>query len=163
MCEQFESKLNVYIRSERAMLDIFVRDKLRQLFFTAVGVIALFTALVLFDMGMFFTLTDYFSIKITAFILAGANAILFLMFLLFSKRKKHRKEVEALKEIRDFAKEEVLKDVKVVTDEVVEVGQSVGHVVHGASSIFRGEVFSLVSLFSTINNLLKNNKKSSKR
>ena len=158
MCSQFESKLNVYIRSERAMLDIFVRDKLRQLFFIAIGVIALFTTLILFDIAIFFTLTTYFSTKITAFILADANAILFLMSILFSKRKKHRKEVEALKEIRDFAKEEVLKDVKVVTDEVVEVGQSVGHAVHGASSIFSGEVFSLASLLATINSLLKNKK-----
>ena len=158
MCKNFESKLNVYIRSERAMLDIFMRDKLRQLLLVVIGVIALFTALIMLDLSLFFTLKSHFSTEMTAFILGDANILVFVVSLLFSKRKKHRKEVEALKEIRDFAKEEVLKDVKVATDEVVEVGQSVGHVVQGASSIFNGEVFSLASLLATINTLLKNKK-----
>jgi hypothetical protein len=75
MNENFDKKLNLYLRSERAMLDIFVRDKLRQLFFVSLGLIALCTALIMFDIAMFVTLQHYFTANITAFILAVNPAI----------------------------------------------------------------------------------------
>ena len=80
MDDNFDSKLHLYIRSERAMLDIFVRDKLRQLFFISIGFIALLTALIMFDIAIFFTLTTYFSTKITAF--SGFNFPIFSITLL---------------------------------------------------------------------------------
>ena len=141
----FESKLNLYLRSERAMLDIFVRNKLRQLFFISLGFIALLTALIMFDVAVFFTLQNYYATNITAFILAGSNALLFLIFILCAKHKKHQQEVEALRDIRDFAKEQVGHDVKIATDEVVNMGKSVQHVAHDISSIF-----SLVPMIQSI-------------
>ena len=101
----FEKKLGLYLRSERAMLDVFVRNQVRRLFFVSLGLIALFTALMMFDIAMFFTLQHYFPTNITAFILAGSHIVLCLIFILCAKHKKHQREVEALRDIRDFAKE----------------------------------------------------------
>jgi len=151
----FDNKLNLYLRSERAMLDIFVRNKLRQLFFVSLGFVALLTALIMFDIAIFFTLQSYFTTNITAFILAGSNILLFLIFLLFASRKKHQREVEALRDIRDFAKEQVGQDVKIATDEVVSMGKSVKHVAHDVSSIFSGEAFGLAGLIPIIQSILK--------
>jgi hypothetical protein len=155
MDDNFESKLHLYLRSERAMLDVFIRDKSRQLSFVFMGFIALLTALVMFDIAVFFTLMAYFTIKITAFILAGANTVLFLMLICFSKRKKHQKEVEALQDIRDFSKDEVTKDLKIAKDEVVEISHSVGGVVRDVSSIFNGELLGLTRLITMIRDLIK--------
>ncbi|MCH9764014.1 MAG: hypothetical protein K0U24_07330 [Gammaproteobacteria bacterium] len=156
MDDNFESKLHVYIRSERALFDIFLRDKARQLFCIAIGFIALLTALVMLNISFFYALNTIFPVTITAFILAGINVFLFLISLLFSKRKRHKKEVEALKDIRDFAEEALKKDLKVVKNEAVEIGQSVGHVVRDVSSIVRGEAFGLANLLPIIRHILKN-------
>nr|MCH9756694.1 hypothetical protein [Gammaproteobacteria bacterium] len=121
----------------------------------SIGLVALLTALIMLDIAVFFTLKTYFLTKITAFILAGANGLLFLIFILFSKRNKHQKEVEALKDIRNFAKEEVTKDLKVVKDEVVEIGHSVGHVVHDVSSVLSGEAFGLARILPILHQFLK--------
>ncbi|MDF1645468.1 MAG: hypothetical protein P1U61_00595 [Legionellaceae bacterium] len=155
MKNEFDSKLNLYLRSERVMLDIFVRDKLRQLFWVSMGLVALLTALIMLDIALFFTLSPYFSIKVTAFILTGFHVFLCLLFILRSKRSKHRKEVEALRDIRDFAKDEVTKDLKVAKDEVLEVGHSVGEAVHQASSVFNGEILNLAHLLPIIRHFLK--------
>lgn len=151
----FESKLNLYLRSERAMLNIFVRNKLRQLFFMSLGFVALLTALIMLDIAIFFTLKNYFSTHITAFILAGSHALLFLIFLLFAKHKKHQHEADALRDIRDFAKDQVSHDVKLATSEVVKMGNSVKHVTHDISSIFSGEAFGLAGLIPIIRSILK--------
>ncbi len=151
MCEQFETKLRVYLKSERAMLDVLVQNKLRQCFLIGIGLITLLTALVMLDIALFFKLAAYLSISNTALVLAGANALLFLVFLLCAKIRKHRKEVEALREIRDFAKEEVAKDLK-------EVGQSAHQAVHSVSSIFTGEAFSLASVLAAVHHLLQDKK-----
>jgi len=151
----FENKLNLYLRSERAMLDIFVRNKLRQLFFVSLGFIALLTALIMLDIALFFTLKTYFETNITAFILAGGNLLLFLIFLLFAKHKKHQQEAKALRDIRDFAKDQVAQDVKIATDDVVNMGKSVKHVAHDISSIFSGEAFGLAGLVPIIQSILK--------
>ncbi len=156
MDDNFESKLHVYIRSERALFDIFLRDKARQLFCIAIGFIALLTALVMLNISFFYALNTIFPVTITAFILAVINVFLFLISLLFSKRKRHKKEVEALKDIRDFAEEALKKDLKVVKNEAVEIGQSVGHVVRDVSSIVRGEAFGLANLLPIIRHILKN-------
>jgi len=151
----FDSKLNLYLRSERAMLDIFVRNKLHQFFFISLGFVALLTALIMFDIAIFFTLKNYFSTPITAFILAGSNTLLCLIFLLFSKHKKHQREVDALRDIRDFAKEQVSSDVKIATNEMVHMGKSVKHITHDISSIFSGEAFGLAGLIPILRTILK--------
>jgi hypothetical protein len=148
MKDNFECKLSLYLRSERAMLDIFLRDKSRQLFFIGMGFVALFIALIFFDIALFFILKIYFSIHITAFILAGAHALFFLICLGFSKRKKQQKEVEALKDIRDFSKEEVVKDLKNAKNEVLDIS-------HSVKSICRGEFLSLARLIPILRDLLK--------
>jgi hypothetical protein len=151
----FDNKLNLYLRSERAMLDIFVRNKLRQLFFVSLGFVALLTALIMLDIALFFTLKTYFETNITAFILAGSNALLFLIFILFAQQKKHQQEAKALRDIRDFAREQVAQDVKIATDDVVKMGKSVKHVAHDISSIFSGEAFGLAGLVPIIQSILK--------
>jgi|GEM_PF-1636968 len=154
----FDNKLSVYLRSERAMLHIFVRNKLRQLLFVSLSFIALLTALILFDLAVFFTLQTHFPTNITAFILASSHAFLFFILLMFAKQKKHQQEVEALRDIRDFAREQVSRDVKTASDEVIHMGTSVKQVIHHVSSFFNGEIFSLTNLVPILHSLLKNNK-----
>ncbi len=155
MDDNFEAKLQLYLRSERAMLDIFIRDKSRQLLFLFMSLMALLTAWIMFDIAVFFTLGAYFTVKMTTFILAAANVLLFLIFICCSKRRKHQKEVEALQDIRDFAKHEVTKDLKVVKNEVVDMTHSVGGVVRDVSSVLNGELLGLTRLITMIRGLIK--------
>ncbi|MDX2346592.1 MAG: hypothetical protein QNK11_06975 [Legionella sp.] len=154
MADKFDAKLQLYLRSERAMLGVFLRNQSRKYLLILIGFIALFIALILCDIGVFFVLNTYLSTPKTAFVLACAHVLLFLILMIFSKIKHHQKEVAALEDIRDFAKEEVSKDLKAAKDEVLEVGSSVGHVVHDITSIFNGELLGLVCAI-----LRKSNKK----
>jgi len=151
----FDKKLSLYLRSERAMLDVFLLDQLRQLFFISLGLIALLTALIMFDIALFFTLQPYYSTSITAFILAGGHALFGLICIILAKKKKHQHDVEALRDIRDFAKAEVSHDIKLATDDVVHMGKSVKHIAHDVSSIFSGEAFGLAGLIPIIQSILK--------
>ncbi len=155
MDRDFNNKLSLYLRSESAMLDIFMRNQLRQLFFMSLGFIALFTALIMLDIAMFFTLQHYFLTHITAFILTGSHVVLCLIFILCAKHKKHQREVEALRDIRDFAKEQVSHDIKIATDDVIHMGKSVKNITHDVSSIFNGEAFGLAGLIPIIQSILK--------
>lgn len=151
----FDDKLNLYLRSERAMLDIFIRHQVRQLCFMSLGFIALLTALIMFDIALFFTLQHYFPTHITAFILAGSHVVLCLILILCAKHKKHQREIEALRDIRDFAKAQVHHDIKLAADDMVHMGKSVKHIAHDVSSIFSGEAFGLTGLIPIIQNILK--------
>ncbi len=154
MDSQFDRKLSLYMRSERAMLAIWLRRKARQLFWVLIALIACLTALILVDVGAFLTLSTYYAPKASAFILAGCNIVLCLACIAFSSRKGHKGEEAALKDIRDFAKDELGKDLEIVKDEVVEVGQSVGSAVHGVSAFLNGD-FGLTSLFTAVHHFLK--------
>lgn len=151
----FDEKLSLYLRSERAMLDIFFRNTLRQIFFMILGFIALLTALIMLDIALFFTLQNYFKTHLTAFILSGSHVFLFFIFYLLAKHKKHQQETKALRDIRDFAKDHVTHDLKIATDEVVHVGKSVKRMTHDISSIFSSEAFGLVGLIPLIQRIIK--------
>ncbi|MDF1677135.1 MAG: hypothetical protein P1U32_00365 [Legionellaceae bacterium] len=160
MDSQFDRKLSLYMRSERAMLAVWLRRKARQLFWVLIALVACLTALILVDIGAFLTLSTYYSSKMSAFMLAGFNGVLCLVCIAFASRKGHKAEEAALKDIRDVAKDELGKDLKVVTDEVVEVGQSVGNAVHGVSTFFNGD-FGLTSLLATLHYFLKHQQEKS--
>ncbi|MDF1827117.1 MAG: hypothetical protein P1U39_02440 [Legionellaceae bacterium] len=155
MHRNFEKKLSLYLRSERAMLDVFVRDQLRQLVFGSLGLIAFLTAFILLDIALFFTLQQYFPTHMTAFILAGSHVVLGLICVVFAKKKKHQQEVEALRDIRDFAKAEVSHDIKLAADDVIHMGKSVKTFTNDVSSIFSGEAFGLAGLIPIIQSILK--------
>jgi hypothetical protein len=142
MSDDFEHKLQIYLRSERAMLDIFVRNTLRQTLGVFLGFIALLAVLIFSDIGVFVILSLYWPVQITAFILAGVHGVLFLVCIVCFRHRKHQKEVQALEDIRDYARDEVVKELK-----------GIRRIVHGATSFFSGE--GLAQLLSTVHMLLK--------
>jgi len=125
----FDGRLKVYMRSEKAILDIYIRNKLRTLFYTSLAFICILTALVMLDIGVFFTLTTYFTTKNTAFILAGSNLVLFILLICFARRKRYQRELQSLEAIRDVVKEDI-------EEEVFEVTQGLRQVTDHISSLF---------------------------
>lgn len=125
----FDGRLKVYMRSEKAILDIYIRNKLRALFYTSLAFICILTALVMLDIGVFFTLTAYFATKTTAFILAGSNLVLFILLICFARRRRYQRELQSLEAIRDVVKD----DIK---EEVLEMTQGVRQATDHISSLF---------------------------
>ena len=86
---------------------------------------------------------------------SSVSELTYEQFCNLSKKKKHQHDVEALRDIRDFAKAEVSHDIKLATDDVVHMGKSVKHIAHDVSSIFSGEAFGLAGLIPIIQSILK--------
>lgn len=152
--KHFDKRLGLYIRSERALLDITIRNKLRQLFYLTIGFIVLLTALIMLDIGVFFSLKTHYPIHVTAFILAGSNLAIFILLLIFAKRKRYQRERVMLEEIRDYAKAEVQDELKDTAHDFMEASYSVKQFTHQISSIFSGEVLGLASLIPIIKKIL---------
>jgi hypothetical protein len=148
MKDAFSRQLSLYLRSERTLLNLFLRDKSRQLFFVFAGLGFLLIAVLLCDIGCFFVLKQHVSVPMTAFILAGAHGLFFLICLWFARRKKQSREAQALQTIRDFAKDEVLNDVAMVKDEALDMSRT-------AKSILKGECFQFVRFIPILKDLLK--------
>ncbi len=122
MKDKMIRKWRLYWRTERALLETLLEDKLRQLFLSLLGLMFLFAVFTLLNIAGFFWLTGFLTHVTAAFSLAFLNGALFLLFVLLAKRKRHQKEVQALQSIRDIAKEEIIADISAKQTDLFGVG-----------------------------------------
>jgi hypothetical protein len=155
MNDNFDAKLNLYMRAERAMLTLTLREKVRQMVYITCALLALLTTLILLNIGAFYTLLTYLSPQLSAFTLAGLNLLLILIMLMLASKKKNTAEVEALSDIRDFAKTQVMTELQASTQNIVDMSQSIKHVADDVNAVLSGEAFGLQGLISMLHRVVK--------
>jgi hypothetical protein len=158
MNSNFDAKLNLYVRAERAMLTLTLREKKRQMVYITCALLALLTTLILLNIGAFYTLLTYLSPQLSAFALAGLNLLIILIMLILAGKKKNTAEIEALSDIRDFAKTEVITELQVSTQNIVDMSQSIKHVADDVNAVLSGEMFGLQGLISMLHHIVKSKK-----
>ncbi|MDF1757053.1 MAG: hypothetical protein P1U74_01975 [Legionellaceae bacterium] len=158
MNNNFESKLNLYLRSEKALLTLLVREKSRQIVFIVLAIFALLSTLILLNVSAYYALLGYLTPQISTLVLAGANVIISIVMLLIANKKTNQVQAAGLVEVRDFAKSQVAEELLQSKNEIMAVIYSIKHVTDDVGEFFSGKLLWLESILPLISNFLSSKK-----
>ncbi len=131
-------KLRILARAEMTLFKADAQRRSNKASLTAISIGCIFVALVFVNVGFFFMLTDSAVDSRAAFILAGGNFALAVVPFLLRRQSKPGPEEAMVREIREMAAEEVVKDINSVTDEIAALGSGIKQLRSGISSFSGG-------------------------
>ncbi len=131
-------KLRILARAEMTLFKADAQRRSNKASLTAIGLGCVFVGLVFVNVGFFFMLTDSAIDSRAAFILAGGNFALAIVPFLLRRQSKPGPEEAMVREIREMAADEVVKDINSVTDEIAAVGAGIKQLKLGISSFSGG-------------------------
>lgn len=159
MSDDFNAKMKLLIKSEKAMLSLELRKKSRQTFWIALALLAVLVSLILLNITVYLYLVQSYTNLQAAGILTGINLAVAMIFLFISTRQHNATEAQAIEEIRDFAWEQVSSDLDDVKQNVSEFKESVVRVKKSVDSLTSGTAFGLNKVLPVITTLIELNKK----
>jgi hypothetical protein len=152
-------KLRILARAEMTLFKADAERRKNAASLTAISIGCIFVALVFVNVGFFFMLTDSAVDSRAAFILAGGNFGLAVIPFLLRGQFKPGPEEAMVREIREMAADEVVKDINNVTDEIAAVGSGIKQLRAGVSSFGGGGgMGALGSALPLVIDLLKKSK-----
>ncbi|BAF71799.1 hypothetical protein [Sulfurovum sp. NBC37-1] len=161
MSEDFNAKMKLLIKSEKAMLRLEMKKKSRQTFWITLGLLAVLVSLVLLNVTVYLYLAERYTTLQAAAILSGINLTVAALFFFISSRQENTAEAQAIEEIRDFAWEQLSTDLDDVKQNVSEFKESVVKVKKSVDSFTNGTAFGLNKVMPVITTLIELNKKKS--
>jgi len=159
MSEDFNAKIKLLIKSERALLSLEMKKRGRQTLWTALALLAVLTALVMLNVTLYLLLGEHFSDLHSAAILSGINLLTAALFFWIASRQSTGVEARSIEEIRDFAWEQVSTDIDGVKESVGEFKESIVKVKKGVDSFSSGGAFGINKVLPIITALVELNKK----
>lgn|SRR3990167_5579403 len=147
MGDNFDDKLSLYLRSEKILLKLTLREKARQLSYYILAILTFLVALISLNIGLFYCLQNYLNPAQCAFSLASFNLIVSIVMVLIATKKKANPEMAELSEIRDFAKENVIKDLQKSKNEIVDASKNI-------KDIVSGKIFNIQSIIPILQKIL---------
>ena len=159
MNQDFNTRLNLLLKSEKALFRLEMRRRSRQTLFVAIALLAVLVALAMMNLAVYFYLETRFSPMMSAAILAGLNLTVAALFLFVASRQDVGPEAESLQEIRDFAWEQVSGDIEGVKQQVSEFTDGVRRVGGNIHAAMHRDYAALVALLPFLRSLLEARKK----
>ena len=159
MSEDFNAKMKLLIKSEKAMLRLEMKKKGRQTFWIALALLAVLVTLVLLNVTVYLYLAQTNTPLVSAAILTGINLAVALLFLFVSTRQENADEAKAIEEIRNFAWEQVSTDIDDVKQGVSDFKESVVKVKKSVDGLTSGTAFGLNKVMPVLTTLIELNKK----
>lgn len=159
MQEDFNTKLNLLIKSEKALLRLEMRKRGRQSLFIAVALLAVLAALALLNVAIYLYLLTKFSPVSSAGILSGFNLMIAVIFFIVASRQDAGPESEPLEDIRDFALEQVSRDLDGVKQQVGEFTEGIRKVSGSLQSVMSRDYAAPTAMLPFIHSLLAARKK----
>jgi choline-glycine betaine transporter len=159
MSEDFNAKMKLLIKSEKALLNLEMKKKGRQTLWMALALLAVLTGLAMLNVTVYLLLAEYFSMLQAAAILSGLNLLVAAVFFWIASRQNLGAEAQSIEDIRDFAWEQVSTDLNEVKQNVSELKQSVVKVKSSVDSFTSGGTFGLNKVLPIITTLIELNKK----
>ena len=159
MSEDFNAKMKLLIKSEKALLNLEMRKKGRQTLWMALALLAVLTGLAMLNVTVYLLLAEYFSTLQAAAILSGLNLLVAAVFFWIASRQNLGAEAQSIEDIRDFAWEQVSTDLNEVKQNISELKQSVVKVKSSVDSFTSGGAFGFNKVLPIITTLIELNKK----
>jgi len=159
MSEDFNAKIKLLIKSERALLSLEMRKKSRQTVWIALALLAVLVGLIMLNVTVYLLLSEHYSNLVSSAILSSLNLLVALLFFFIASRQKRGAEAESIEDIRDFALEQLSGDVDEMKQNVADFKQSITKVKTTVDSFTSGDAFGLKKILPVISTLIELNKK----
>ena len=159
MNEEFNAKLKLLIKSEKALLSLEMKKRSRQTLFVTLALIAVLISLVMLNITVYLYLTSRYSNLEAAGILTALNITIALIFFIIASKQERGAEAEAIEDIRDYAWEQVHTDLNVVKEDVKAFKNSVVNVKQTVDSFANGDTFGIKKIIPIITTLIDLTKK----
>lgn len=159
MSEDFNAKMKLLIKSEKAMLSLEMRKKSRQTVWIALALLAVLLGLITMNVTVYFYLETMYTNLVSAAILSGLNLAVAGIFFMIASRQTTGAETEAIEEIRNFAWTQVQTDIDDVKQNVTQFTDSISKVKKSVDSFASGDAFGLKKVMPIITTLIDLNKK----
>jgi len=159
MSEDFNAKMKLLIKSEKAMLSLEMRKKSRQTLWIALALLAVLVGLITMNITIYLYLETMYTNLISAAIISGLNLLAAGIFFMIASKQTIGSEAEAIEEIRNFAWTQVQTDIDDVKQNVMEFKNSATKVKKSVDSFTSGDAFGLKKVMPIITTLIDLNKK----
>lgn len=159
MNKEFNAKLELLIKSEKALFKLEMRRKGRQTVLIAVALLAILIALAMLNVTVYLYLETLYTPLVSAAILSGANLIVAVLFFMIASRQDAGAEAESIQEIRNFAWGQVSSDLDGVKKQVVEFTDGVKRVKSSVDSVVNKDFFGLKGIMPIIQALIEMKRK----
>jgi len=159
MNKELSKKINLLLRSEKAMLKLEMSRRSRQAVLAAIGVIAVLATLVMLNLTSYLFLKVHFTPEMAALILTGADMLIAIFFLVLASRQELGREAEAVSEIRDYARQELAGEFESLQQETAEIRASFSKVSSGISSVFNRDFSAVKAVIPIIEMFVRSRKK----
>ncbi len=140
MDKEFNAKMKLLVKSEKALLKLEMQKKTRQMIMVAIALIAVLTALVMFNVTIYLFLDAHLSDLASAALLTGLNLLVAVIFLLMASRQELSAEAESINDMRDFAWGQVSNDFDEVKQGVTEFKESIYRVKGNVDSVIHKDL-----------------------
>jgi len=154
MNQDLSTKIKLIIKSEKALLNLEIRKKSKQVAWMAIGILAAFTALVMLNVTIYLYLANNFSTVISAAILTAINLGFTALAFFIASSQSESVESESIKEIRDYAWTQLANDIDETKNSVTEFRDSI---LKAKESIFG--LKNLLPIITSVIDLSKKGKK----
>ncbi len=159
MSEDFNAKMKLLIKSEKALLSLEMRKRSRQTVWVALAMVAVLVSLVMLNVSTYLYLSESFSSLQTAVIMTAANIVIAAMCFLIASRQDRGVEAESIEDIRDFAWEQISTDIDEVKQNVSDFKESVVKAKRSVDSFTSGDAFGIKKILPIVSTLIELNKK----
>ena len=159
MSEDFNAKIKLLIKSEKALLSLEMKKKSRQTVWVAFGLVAVLVTLVMVNITAYLYLAATRTPLEAAAILTGLNIAVAVLFFLLASRQSVGAEAASIEDIRDFAWEQVSSDLDEVKQQANDFKNSVVKVKKTVDGFTTGDAFGIKKVLPIITTLIDLNKR----
>jgi len=159
MSEDFNAKMKLLIKSEKALLSLEMRKRSRQTVWIALAMVAVLVSLVMLNVSTYLYLSESFTNLQTAMIMTVSNIVIATLCFVIASRQTRGVEAESIEDIRDFAWEQISTDIDDVKQNVSEFKASVVKAKRSVDSFASGDAFGIKKVLPIITTLIDLNKK----
>ena len=159
MSEEFNAKIKLLIKSEKALLSLEMKKKSRQTLWIALALVAVLVTLVMVNISTYLYLSSTYTPLEAATMLTGMNIAVAVIFFVLASRQTLGAEASSIEDIRDFAWEQVSSDIDEVKQNVTEFKNSVVKVKKTVDGFTTGDAFGIKKVLPIITTLIDLNKR----
>lgn len=159
MNKELSNKLQLLLRSEKALLKLEMRRKSRQVVLATIGIIAVLATLVMSNISAYLYLVESYTPLQSAMTLTGIDIVIAVLFFVLASRQEVGPEADAIHEIRDYAMQELSSDVEAFKEEAQQMRESFSRVSGGISSVFNRDFSAVKALVPLVEMFVKSRKK----
>lgn len=159
MNKELSNKLQLLLRSEKALLKLEMRKKGRQVVLAAIGVIAVLATLVMLNVSAYLYLIEKSTSLNAALILMAIDFAVAMLFFILASRQELGNEAETINEIRDYALKELSGEFDEIKQEASEIRESFSKVSSGISSVFNRDFSAVKAVIPLVEMFVKTRNK----